>query len=171
MATSPHTKSNTEQLEFGILAAEISAQKLPAKADAEALAASLVKRFVRHFQRMRDPAMLLSGDDSGLKNVWDEICVQKQAFESTDWRTHQRMIELVACVTVDELGATEKQTLWVLTESGWSWLYDVSRGIEPNEKEAIPIDDDLVQLLATRTLSYAADYSNVRIRKYLDRAC
>ena len=27
----------------------------------------------------------LSGDDSGLKNVWDEICVQVQGEQSSHW--------------------------------------------------------------------------------------
>ena len=42
----------------------------------------IAKKVVRKIKQLKDESMLLSGDDSGLKNVWEEYCVQIQGEES-----------------------------------------------------------------------------------------
>ena len=42
----------------------------------------IAKKVVRNMKLLKDDSMLLSGDDSGLKNVWEEYCVQIQGEES-----------------------------------------------------------------------------------------
>lgn len=169
MSPSPQKKTTPEQLKLDGVPHVSDRVKLPTKAATEALAGKLTRRVARQFQQMRDPSMLSSGQDSGLKSVWDEICVQQQTFESADWSAHERMIERANIAIIESMDAQQKQVLWVLTEKGWSWHYDVSKGIEPDEDEAIPIDADLVEMLTTRLLSFASDFMNARIRKYLDR--
>lgn len=42
----------------------------------------IAKKVIRNMKLLKDDSMLLSGDDSGLKNVWEVYCVQIQGEES-----------------------------------------------------------------------------------------
>ncbi|MFN8318969.1 MAG: hypothetical protein U0V54_06040 [Saprospiraceae bacterium] len=42
----------------------------------------IAKKVLKKIKQLKDKSMLLSGDDSGLKNVWEEYCVQIQGEES-----------------------------------------------------------------------------------------
>jgi len=50
---------------------------------AEQICRRLTRRMIATLQKMNNG--LLSGDDSGLKNAWDEICAQLQFEESFSW--------------------------------------------------------------------------------------
>lgn len=62
----------------------------------EALAQRLVAGCIRDLQRIQD--CLLSGDDSPLRSIWEEICVQQQrelsfflaCLRGNDYRLHRR---------------------------------------------------------------------------------
>ena len=53
---------------------------------AKLLSETLVKDAIAALEQM-DANAMLSGDDSGLKNVWEEVCVQLQYEESIFWDT------------------------------------------------------------------------------------
>lgn len=53
-------------------------------------------------KRLRDKNFLLSGDDSGLQNIWEEICVQKQGGESFFWESYENTIENFIQVEIQE---------------------------------------------------------------------
>ena len=55
---------------------------------AESVCQHVSDKTIRALQGMTDANMLLSGDDSGLINVWEEICVQLQNEESFYWDTY-----------------------------------------------------------------------------------
>jgi hypothetical protein len=49
-------------------------------------------KVVVELQKLNDKDFLLSGEDSGLKNVWEEICVQAQCEYSLYWETYEDTI-------------------------------------------------------------------------------
>ena len=53
----------------------------------------LVEKIISELKALRDPNFLLSGDDSGLKNIWEEICSQVQGEESYHWDVYISTIE------------------------------------------------------------------------------
>jgi hypothetical protein len=59
---------------------------------ADAAAKRICRRTIRHFQAIKAE---LSGDDSGLATVWDEICVQFQDESSILWEFYDADVRLV----------------------------------------------------------------------------
>lgn len=98
---------NTRQLSPNCIARELG----------EALSRRLVNACIRDLQRMRGDA-LLSGEFSGLRNVWDEICVQQQWEHSFSWRAYQVAIEADLECRLEELQSYELDALWLLTREG-----------------------------------------------------
>lgn len=68
---------------------------------------------------------LLSGADSRLISVWQEICVQVQGEESFLWDTYLELVTGMISVRVTDLSKVEQGMLWLATDAVWDWLYDV----------------------------------------------
>jgi hypothetical protein len=119
---------------------------------------------IRELQAMNDSAMLQSGDDSGLKTVWDEICVQQQHEQSISWPVYEETIRALIAARVEKLSITDLTALWLRSEQGGDWSIDNDDGSAP-----VPSADDVVQHLFTELLSRANDFTNQRIQAYLDR--
>src|SRR5438445_2183848 len=76
-----------------------------------------------------------SGNDSGLKNIWDEVCVQVQGQESSMLEAYLDTIRIVIVRTLPQVDLEAKQAIWLQTSNGLDW--------ETNEKsENAPVDDD-----------------------------
>lgn len=129
----------------------------------EALAQRLVMGCIRDLQRMQD--CLLSGDDSPLQSIWEEICVQQQREPSHSWRTYQQTIATFAECRIEDLKPYELDALWLLTREGEDW------DCEPDdERESYPVfQRDVADYLQNEILNRANNWSNERIRRYLDR--
>lgn len=56
----------------------------------QALAQRLVVGCIRDLQCMQD--CLSSGDDSPLRSIWEEVCIQQQRELSFSWRAYQKTI-------------------------------------------------------------------------------
>lgn len=109
---------------------------------------------------------LLSDEDSGLKNIWDEICVQMQYQESTFWEWYLIFIESYIMEEVKKLNIVIKKTIWLQTMEGIEWEDDEDEEIDHSR---VSIDEnDIVQYISRNVLSAACDYTNARIEKYLD---
>lgn len=52
----------------------------------------IVNKVILELIRLREDQYLLSGEDSGLKNVWEEICVQVQDEYSFYWESYEDTI-------------------------------------------------------------------------------
>lgn len=50
-------------------------------------------KVIKELTGLNDQGLLLSGDDSGLKNVWEEICIQMQVEESFHWDVYNNTIK------------------------------------------------------------------------------
>ena len=126
--------------------------------------ARLVRRAIRELQRMTTAG--LSGDDSGLENTWEEICVQVQHEQSVFWGAYEQQIEFVVARLLKSLQPHELRALWLQTTPGSDWWID-----EGDEADSVPyFEDDIVAYLREQLCSAASDWSNRRIRAHLDQA-
>lgn len=135
----------------------------------------LVPQAIRQLQQLRDDH-LLSGEDSGLRDVWDEICVQVQYELSPQWSSYQLLIERVILRILEAVPPTSLHALWLETDAGEEWLDDleeVATSTEPNSPSPVVgltyDKDDVVVFLRDRVVDAAADWSNSRIDRYLAR--
>lgn len=105
-------------------------------------------------QRMHDT---LSGDDSGLINVWEELCVQVQDEHSFFWERYVETILGIIRTEVQKLNENLKKLIWFSDESNWGASDDMEY-----DEEAV-IEYIFYHILC----SIAADYTNKRIEEYL----
>lgn len=70
----------------------------------------LIRQVVKAIQKVPKSAMT-SGQDSGLKNVWDEICVQVQDERFDSWYLLDDMVGLVSEDKYDQLPYPVKAVL------------------------------------------------------------
>lgn len=133
------------------------------KSVAESAAKRVTRKVIAELQRLNNA--LLSGEDSGLQNTWDEICVQVQDEESFAWDTYVQTMESVVGAQLSALSTHECESLWLQTSEGEDWLCD-----EPAERHDSPVvNDDIVRWMVSNHIIPAADnWSNPRIRAYIE---
>ncbi len=105
---------------------------------------------------------LLSGDDSGLKNVWEEICVQVQGEYSFYWDAYE--------ITMEEqiISIFEERSEFIQQVVGyWARQNDDSLPDEEIDEDYFDLDQ-CVRGIKEFILSDAEDYTNQRIEKYLN---
>jgi hypothetical protein len=132
---------------------------------AEHVALRLTRRATRDLQRMTEHLGI--GDDSGLTNVWEEICVQVQFQESVMWDVYVETANTLLAGDVENLLPHEREALWLQTPEGVDWDCE-----DEADRDAYPVlNDDVVEYLWRDYLLPEADrWSNRRIRAHLDRA-
>ena len=117
------------------------------------------RRVIRTLQNMTEG--MQSGNDSRLKNIWDEVCVQVQGQESMMWEAYLDTMRSVIVRALPQVDLEAKQAIWLQTSNGLDW--------EANEEsEDTPADDDDIAeyILNEYVRSAAADWTNSRIEKY-----
>ena len=131
---------------------------------ADHVAHGLTRRTIAALQGMTDH--LNSGEDSGLKSVWDEICVQVQGEESVVWDAYEQTVRALLTAEVAELPAHEREALWLQTEPALDWNWE-----EADARAAYPVNpEDVVEhLWREYLLPEAGRWSNARIRAFQDR--
>jgi hypothetical protein len=124
----------------------------------------LAEKVIHHLEEMTD--CMQSGDDSPLVNVWEEICTQVQGQESTMWDIYLDTIQQIVLGFVEKLDRETKSAIWLQTQTGEEW--ETRRR---DDDGVIPwSDEDIAEhVLHKYVLSAAADYTNARIEKYLER--
>lgn len=117
----------------------------------------------------------LSGDDSGLENAWEEICVQVQGEESFFWDTYREVMHDIVLAELEKLPTRDLVALWLQTDEGWDWHWDskqtdTSDGYQPIDTPSVPYQrEDIANFIVQeRLFSTAENYSNRNIRAYLD---
>ncbi len=115
---------------------------------------------------MNEPGMLLSGEDSGLANVWDEICVQRQVEESFAWEAYEQTAHALIDGKLSEISQRWLSALWLLTENGGDWTNEhFDDGAQPE-----PYLPDVASYVFDELMNAAEDHTNPRIRAYRDRS-
>jgi hypothetical protein len=134
------------------------------KALAEQTARRITGKVVADLQRMKHT---LSGDDSGLKTTWDEICVQVQEEDSFQWNSYDDTVRAIVRSYVTQLPQHERDALWLQTDQGSDWDCQ-----DENEREANPVCDDHIIDYLTQEYIYAeaGQWSNSRIRAFIERS-
>ena len=134
------------------------------KAWATVLTEKILQEVMSGLQQMKFDVML-SGGDSGLKNVWEEICAQVQIEESFFWDAYLETLEAAIEARLNELDHAALLALWSITDSGWSWIYD-HHGDSDGDQEA-PIDPcEIIRELRGKLISVADEYTNRNLSRH-----
>ena len=141
-----------------------------------------------------DKESRLSGDDSGLQNVWDEICVQIRGESSIYWDDYLDTAKRIIEAEVSNLDKSEIEAIWLQTNNGEDWDRDnqseeeaniVNNGASEFPFIEIISDNELAENKIPESVEYdmediakyiwdnyvydkAKDFTNKRIQKYLD---
>ncbi|MEQ1904629.1 MAG: hypothetical protein ABL888_10615 [Pirellulaceae bacterium] len=122
----------------------------------------ICNRVVRY---VRSITSTTSGEDSPLRNAWEEICAQVQSEEWLNWEVFESVVDQAIEEEVNELPEHELAAIWFQTEEGQDWGFaDAENRKEPNIDRQV-----VVALIRNRVFSKASDHTNVRIQKWLDR--
>lgn len=109
---------------------------------------------------------LQSGDDSGLKSIWDEICVQIQDEYSPYWDAYEHVVTSIVKYHIEKLLDHEREAIWLQTKNGNSWDCDDD---DPRHSYPVDMTDIVDYVLDEYVYEEAGKWSNARIRAYLDR--
>lgn len=134
---------------------------------ARALASRVALQVESDLQRVTEP--MLSGDDTCLTSVWEEVCVQVQGEESYAWDAYVQLMLDQVLSRLQEVSRPELEMLWLRTESGWDWLWDV---VNAEQGEAHPhpgIDQDAVAhwIVQDFVKPLAEEYDSSSVSRYL----
>lgn len=122
----------------------------------------ICRRAIRLLQKMD---CTLSGDDSVLQNPWEEICVQVQFEQSIHWQVYMETMQACVLGDVESLPTHLLEAIWLQTDSGWDWSFD-----NPEAKDCPACHSDVMDYVIDNYILKKADnWSNQRIRRYLDR--
>jgi hypothetical protein len=87
-------------------------------------------KVVRSLRKMTEG--MQSGDDTPLKNIWDEVCVQRQDGQSDMWDAYE---DTILSLTENELGKLDDViigSIWLQTKEGQDWDGDNQDAEEEN---------------------------------------
>lgn len=129
---------------------------------ANQVTARVVGKVRRQLQRMTEGRQ--SGDASPLKDLWEEICVQVQGEESVLWDSYRDLVQDFTARELRNLRTFELEAVWLQTDAGWDWFHEDGN----DDRRAACEADEVAADLVDRLLEVAANWSNARIRMYLD---
>jgi hypothetical protein len=131
------------------------------RALAEDVAQRITRKVIPTLQALTDK---LSGDDSGLETMWDEICVQVQSEESVFWNVYDETAQNIVRGYIRELADYERAAIWLLTNAGENWSCE-----DEEDRLACPVnEDDIAEHVAHHHIyGEAAECSNARVHAYL----
>ena len=143
---------------------------------------------IRELQCMTEG--MQSGDDSGLENIWDEVCVQVQFDQSMFWDLYLEVLDNIIMAEVKNLEEHILRAIWLQTDSANDWKIDMEilQESKINDKldhsynglvEADPdcnlddqppyeINEIIYYIRHEYVLAKAGSWSNIRIRRYAD---
>lgn len=165
-------KEETHSFEFGFnYELNIEYNRLVGK-QAKVITNKLARGFVKYCQALKDDC-LLSPDDSGLENFWDEICIDTQGEWTVYHYFYEEMVESYVDANIyPKLTELEKTILWTQTNSFNEWIEE----IEDNniDKKHIIFDffdnydeSAIKNYILDSIWEEATNYTNSRIEKYL----
>jgi len=117
----------------------------------------IAKEVIQDLKNLNDEIYLLSGDDSGLKNVWEEICVQIQDDYSFHWDVYEDTIENFIN---GSLSKQAKEVIELLLYIG---------NIDFDEEEPEYFQENIVEDIKADILLEAEYYKNNNITNFLEQ--
>lgn len=139
---------------------------------ASAIGVRIAKATARDLKKYEDD--LPSGPDSGLKNVWEEICVQVQGERSFFWDEYRNIAMTHITHRIGALPDIKRRLFWAGSLEGMVWIDErEDAGYSSSASDdSVPTGDtdDLANWLFDDYLvPLADDYRNRRIERYLER--
>ena len=136
---------------------------------ADTLCRQITRRLIRHMQSYTE--CRLSGDDTPLRTIWDEICVRVQLDHSVYWEVYVEDMERTVGSYVDALATYEQLAIWYQTDEASSWQLNVELNPEDHKNEDPPLLlNDIVNHIMTEYVYPAAgSWSNRQIQAYIER--
>lgn len=133
---------------------------------AEGVGRRIARQVIRSLQGMTETRM--SGEGSGLANVWDEVCVQVQFEESVFWDAYEHTVTSLVAGEFAKLAPHEQEAVWLQSPQGIDWSCE-----DEAEREPAPVyDPDAVDHLVREfVFAEAGRWSNPQIRQFLDGSC
>jgi hypothetical protein len=132
---------------------------------AEKAARRITRRVISALQKMKDT---LSGDDSELKTTWDEICVQIQDQKSFHWDAYDETVRRIVEDQLAPLSSHEREAIWLQTEASDDWSCKDEEDREP--APPVSVDDIVDWMTNEHVYEQAANWSNARIRAFIERS-
>jgi hypothetical protein len=117
---------------------------------------SVANKVIKGLRKLNNPDILLSGDNSGLRNLWDEICVQIQGEYSIHWDAYEN--------TIDEFIWDELQKLHPAVKKTLEYMGSISQDIPWQDMGPYCA----IYEVREQVLLEAGSFSNKRIENYLD---
>lgn len=112
---------------------------------ADKIAERVARKAIKKLQQMK---YTMSGDDSVLKSIWDDLCVQVQYDESLFWESYDDTVHNIVESIVLDLPKHEQEAIWLQTDAGSDWSLE-----EPDVREIYPvINDHIVDYLTSDDL-------------------
>lgn len=128
----------------------------------------VVGEAIADLERMKGQGGEMLSGDSGLKSVWEEICVQVQGEQSFFWNFYVETMESLLSGSVELLDQDSRLALWTTTDAGWDYVYD-HRDEDEGVDDVPVLSDEIVTKLMESLLQAAADFENPRVTKFLER--
>lgn len=136
----------------------------------------IARKTLRHLQKCkRENGMMQSESDSGLENIWDEVCVQIQYEYSVCWDLYEEYI--LSCITKlleTDCSEEEKKMIWLQTDACFDWSSceteeeaDLDGYFDENNFPNDYAVEDISAYILSEVLRMAGEYHNQRIEKYL----
>ncbi len=121
------------------------------------------KQVIANLQTRKD--RLLFGEDSGLQNDWDEVCVNMQSEPSDRWSIYNDTVTAIVKIQVESLKDCEREAIWLQTPRGGEW-----RSESCETRDAYPVClPDVVHHILKSLYAEAKHWSNHRVRAYVNR--
>ena len=125
---------------------------------AECTCDDISEKVIKSLQNMKEN--LLSGDDTPLENVWDEICIQIQHQYSIYWDTYLITIESLIKDEIKKLGTEEKEAIWMQTENGIDWQIEIELEETKGQRVVDYLKEDIINyILYDHILEKASDWT------------
>lgn len=133
----------------------------------------LVRSWIRQLQKIkREDGMMASPDDSGLENLWDDVCVQMQGERSMFWNLYEDYLyDMIYSQLEKRCSWNELEILWCRTER-FQEKVAAADDDHFDEKDPTPWSGicmtDLASWCLAELLGAAGNYCNERITEYTD---
>ena len=100
-----------------------------------------------------------SGDDSGLTNIWEEICVQIQSEYSFQWQSYDNTIDNVITLIFEESPLAVKRLI--------SYIQSVDESSSDQQEPFNYREDWALKAIKQKVMKIAGEYENEAIKKNL----
>lgn len=154
---------------------ELSNKKAYGSTDLHDLTKDFVNSFIEN--RLMKCTDTLSGEDSGLNNFWDELCVQVQQEHSFFWNIYLQTLDKWLYEELKKLPNWKLNGIWVdglkdkicdITDDEYEFLDGIDTEKINIEKELYYFFDGVAGCIRDEIMGEAANYSNDAIVNYIE---